>query len=287
MNVHNESVLNALSTEGCKFIAIDSLAGDTSGEITEKFRDTLKELKVCDTQGLPYELYLKISARYLMTINSDTSDGLVNGATGILQSIKYGTRSDTQERVPVVLWIEFDDPTVGKEKRVKSKARYLRDDTVLKTWTPIGLETKRFKRGRGVSCYRVVRKQFPFIVAEALTNHKSQGDSYECVVVHIERSLPRNALYTALSRAKTASGLFIVGNLKLTNKLSDKDPVFRELKRLREHCSIIWSIPLTSPTVYVHNVRSLNKHFGDILADPLTLESEILVFQETMSLNTK
>ena len=134
-----------------------------------------------------------------------------------------------------------------------------------------------------MSCYRVVRKQFPFIVAEALTNHKSQGDSYECVVVHIERSLPRNALYTALSRAKTASGLFIVGNLKLTNKLSDKDPVFRELKRLREHCSIIWSIPLTSSTVYVHNVRSLDKHFGDILADPLTLESEILVFQETMT----
>ena len=62
------------------------------------------------------------------------------------------------------------------------------------------------------------RKQFPFIVAEALTNYKSQGDTYKCAVVHIEPSLSRNALYTALSRAKTASGLFIVGNLKLTNK---------------------------------------------------------------------
>ena len=45
-----------------------------------------------------------------------------------------------------------------------------------------------------MSCYRIVRKQFPFIVAEALTNHKSQGDTYECVVVHIEQRLPRNAL---------------------------------------------------------------------------------------------
>ena len=43
----------------------------------------------------------------------------------------------------------------------------------------------------------------------------------------------RNALYTALSRAKSASGLFVVGNLKLTNKLSEKDPVHLELNRLR------------------------------------------------------
>ena len=82
-----------------------------------------------------------------------------------------------------------------------------------------------------MSCYRIVRKQFPFTIAEALTNHKSQGDTYECVVVHIEPCPPRNALYTALSRAKTASGLFIVGNLKLTNKISEKDLVFQEIKR--------------------------------------------------------
>ena len=283
VNAHNESVLNVLTTEGCKFTAIDSLAGDTGSEITDKFRDSLRQLKVSDTQGLPYELFLKISARYLMTINNDTSDGLVNGATGILQRIEYGTRKDTQARVPCILWIEFDDPTVGKEKRANSKARYLHDNTILKTWTPIGLETRRFQRGKGVSCYRIVRKQFPFIVAEALTNHKSQGDTYECVVVHIEPRLPRNALYTALSRAKTASGLFIVGNLKLTNKISENDPVFRELKRLKEHCSIIWSILLTSPTVYVQNIRSLNKHCADVICDPLILHSEILVLQETMT----
>ena len=83
VNAHNESVLNVLTTEGCKITAIDSLAGDTGSEITDKFRDLLKQLRVSDTQGLPYELFLKISARYPMTINNDTSDGLVNGATGI------------------------------------------------------------------------------------------------------------------------------------------------------------------------------------------------------------
>ena len=141
----------------------------------------------------------------------------------------------------------------------------------MKTWTPIGLETRRFQRGKGVSCYRIVRKQFPFIVAEALTNHKSQSDTYECVVVHIELRPPRNALYTALSRVKTASGLFIVGYLKLTNKISENDPVFRELKRLKEHCSIIWSIILTSITSYIHNVRLLKKHWEDLIVDPVIL----------------
>ena len=92
VNAHNESVLNAFTNEGCKFTAIDSLAGETASEITYKFRDSLKQLKVSDTRSLPYELFLKISARYLMTINNDTSDGLVNGATGILQRIEYGTR---------------------------------------------------------------------------------------------------------------------------------------------------------------------------------------------------
>ena len=50
-----------------------------------------------------------------MTINSDTSDGLVNEATGILQRIEYGTRRDTQECVPCILCVEFDNPTGAAE----------------------------------------------------------------------------------------------------------------------------------------------------------------------------
>ena len=98
--------------------------------------------------------------------------------------------------------------------------------------------------------------------------------------------MPRNALYTALSRAKLASGLFIEGKLKLTNKFSEKDPVFTELKRMREHCNIMWSIPLTDLTIYVHNVRSLNKHCDDLTVDQLILHSQVLVLQETMTLST-
>ena len=53
-------------------------------------------------------------------------------------------------------------------------------------------------------------------------------------------------------------GQDIVGNLKLTNRISEKDP-------LNEHCIILCSIKLTSPTVYVQNIRSLNKHCVDLI----------------------
>ena len=87
-----------------------------------------------------------------------------------------------------------------------------------------------------------------------------------------------NALYSALSRAKSASGLFVVGNLKLTNKLSEKDYVHLELKRLREHCAIMWSIPLISPDIMTH--------WEDLTVDPLIVKSQVLILQETMTLST-
>ena len=35
VNGHNETVLNSLTSEGCRFIAIDSFVGDTAGGITD------------------------------------------------------------------------------------------------------------------------------------------------------------------------------------------------------------------------------------------------------------
>ena len=107
VNAHNETLLNALTTEDYRFIAIDSLVGDTAGGITDKLSDVIKHLKVSDTQGLPYELFLKLRARYLMTLNIDIQDGLVNGATGLLKKIVYGTKTGSLERVTCILWMEF------------------------------------------------------------------------------------------------------------------------------------------------------------------------------------
>ena len=68
--------------------------------------------------------------------------------------------------------------------------------------------------------------------------------------------------------------------------LSEKYPVHLELKRLTEHFAIMWSIPLIGPEIYVHNVRSLNKHWEDLTVDPLIVQSQVLILQETMTLST-
>ena len=121
-----------------------------------------------------------------MTLNDDVQDGVVNGATGLLKKIVYGTKSHYLERVPCYLWIEFDDSTVGTDERAKSQHRYVRDSTIQINWTPIGLDTRRFQRGKAVSFYGIVRKQFPFIVPfEDITIHKNHGDTYDCVAFHI------------------------------------------------------------------------------------------------------
>ena len=95
-------------------------------------------------------------------------------------------------------------------------------------------------------------------------------ESVKSVIRNLSGISARIALYTAFSRAKSESGLYIVGNLKLSNKLSEKDPVYLELMRLKAHCNIIWSIPLISPYNYVHNVRSLNKHWEDLIVNHLS-----------------
>ena len=48
-------------------------------------------------------------------------------------------------------------------------------------------------------------------------------------------------------------------------------------------CRIIWSIEITSPTIYFHNIRSLQKHCEDLVSDSLIVHSEVLILQETMT----
>lgn len=75
--------------------------------------NNIARLKTAETQGLCFELQLKKSAKYMMTVNINTADGLVNGATGILMDINFEPGSSH----PKILWLLFSDENVGKETR--------------------------------------------------------------------------------------------------------------------------------------------------------------------------
>jgi ATP-dependent exoDNAse (exonuclease V) alpha subunit len=56
---------------------------------------------------------------------------------------------------------------------------------------------------------QIVRNQFPLIVAESITIHKSQGSTYKNDAVDLTRC-DRQLTYVALSRATTLNGLYII-----------------------------------------------------------------------------
>ncbi|KAL8594329.1 hypothetical protein ACOMHN_053246 [Nucella lapillus] len=106
----NDEALQKLNTEGAVSVALDKCQGDASEAVKATFMERAKSLPPNETYGLPSELDLKVTARYMMTVNVCTEDGLVNGATGTLKYIQYSA----QTHQPIRVWIEFDLPEVGQ-----------------------------------------------------------------------------------------------------------------------------------------------------------------------------
>uniref|UniRef100_A0A8D9ECB4 ATP-dependent DNA helicase pfh1 n=2 Tax=Cacopsylla melanoneura TaxID=428564 RepID=A0A8D9ECB4_9HEMI len=84
--------------------------------------------------------------------------------------------------------------------------------------------------------FQVVREQFPVTCAEAITIHKSQGQTYDQVAIDFNtcKGLTRPMLYVALSRVTKLSGLFIIGKFLGVKAPKENDPVILEMERLRK-----------------------------------------------------
>lgn len=64
--------------------------------------------------------------------------------------------------------------------------------------------------------YQIIRQQFP--LAEAITIHKSQGQTFDCVCVDFRKAkrMTRPMTYVAFSRVTSLAGLYILGSFKPT-----------------------------------------------------------------------
>ncbi|XP_044313295.1 ATP-dependent DNA helicase PIF1-like [Drosophila rhopaloa] len=197
---YNREKLNSIPTDQFISEAIDSVkSAHISSEQGNRCLEQARALKTSETQGLCTSLILKTTAKYMMTVNVDTSDGLVNGATGVLREIGFNTSNS-----PNILWIQFLDDSIGVAARSKCSHRQEA------SWTPVVKIIKSFQINSNQAT-TIDRKQFPVVPAEAITIHKSQGATYSKVVVHTSPSMQRAALYVACSRATSAAGLYIIG----------------------------------------------------------------------------
>ena len=130
--------------------------------------------------------------------NIDTSIGLVNGALGTVVSIKA-------HHIAVL----FDNiPEPYRVENVKSKFMVLK---------------KIF----------VYRKQFPLILAFAVTIHKCQDLSLDCAMMELSDQVFRPGMaYVALSRVKQLENLHLIAFKPQSVMVSNK--CLQELNRLRQ-----------------------------------------------------
>ena len=145
---------------------------------TEKAGEEMQKLNSdCNLRaGLEAVLRVAVGARVMLRRNIDTSQGLVNGAIGTVISIKAHHIS-----------VHFDNMShVYDVEKVKSKFMVM---------------TNIF----------VFRKQFPLILAFAVTIHKCQGLTLDCAMMDLsDEAFSPGMAYVALSRVKQLENLHLI-----------------------------------------------------------------------------
>jgi hypothetical protein len=255
-------------------------------------RDAINMAKNCkniedldETCGLPFRIMFKLNCKYMITNNLNVSDGLVNGAVGILKKIVL--TKNKNELVPIVqrCWFDFIDKDIGQKSRDENRELFHVDSINTRDkWTPIELQKQIIKTSSG-GRFEIERTQFPLVECEAMTIHKSQGQTYLKIGVGLTQSMSRALLYVAMSRVTTINGLFLFGlptiqkekyqKMKPAAKQKEIEKNYLdrkvnvEMKRLREKCSIenIFTF-LNDPaiinksnntlSIMFHNIRSYN-----------------------------
>ena len=143
-----------------------------------------------------------MNCRYQITANIDVDDGLTNGAGCIVKKFQFLTSS----RVPSIVWVQFDEPKIGHQTRIKYREYFTQD--IPSTLTPIFAIQRSFQTGKRQAL--VTRKQFPLAPAAAKTIHKTQGDTVNEIVVDLGTRTMTHSHYVAFSRVRNMSGLHIL-----------------------------------------------------------------------------
>ncbi len=161
--------------------------------------------KRSETGGLHGILKIAIGARVMLTSNVDVSDGLVNGAMGMVVEIIC----DNDNKVKTII-VEFDNPSIGVECIQFSpyKSSFPHGVPIVK------YEVQFYVMGKQGA--EITRLQFPLILAWATTIHKVQGLTLDEIVFDMKgKHFSAGQAYVACSRVRTLQGLHIL-NFNLT-----------------------------------------------------------------------
>lgn len=109
---------------------------------------------------------------------------------------------------------DFDEPEINLTRHYCPVVHFVKQPAGVHHVLPPFMTTLcEFSHGRNVPL--ITEVQMPFIAAYASTVHSAEGLSLDCVAVKITSSLDPALVYTALTRATSAEGLYIIGKLPL------------------------------------------------------------------------
>ena len=274
VDAHNYAVINRNVEKGFETKCFDSFSTGLSVNQREKVMEQISLLETAETQGLPSVLQLKTGIRYMITVNIDVYDGLVNGVSGILKKIDLASNGFIN-----LLWFDFERVDIGQIARQK----FNESDVTL---TPIERQTKSFFIKVERQLHSVLRSQFPIRPSEAITIHKSQGQTYDQVVIHLSSRMTITFYYTALSRAKSSYGLYLIGKFDPPVTPSPGNlVVIKEIDRMIAESPVTFDTQFIRPsnrtTIFYQNYPYLHHHIEDLMCDQNIREADILIMIET------
>ena len=143
-----------------------------------------KKRKTNETAGLEQILKIGINSRVILKRNIDVDRGLVNGALGLVKSFIFESNDKTKIKTVMIKFDKLNE-IVGIE-RISAEYEYQKN-------------------------IYVARSQFPLSLSWALTIHKSQGLTLDCLLVDLGSDIFEGGqAYVALSRCKSLNNLHII-----------------------------------------------------------------------------
>jgi hypothetical protein len=147
-------------------------------------RNLKAKKKINQTVGLETLLEIGIGSRIMLRRNINTADGLVNGTIGVITDFVYSPKNETYINK---IKIKFDNISQTCEIE-RCVADY------------------EFQKNVFVS-----RSQFPLTLAWAITIHKAQGLSLNCVLLDLGDNIFASGMaYVGLSRARKLENVHLI-----------------------------------------------------------------------------
>ena len=257
---HNNAKLKQIQRPLFQLTAIDQYPPNISKQDIDKVLATGRS----ETAGLDHDIFVKETARVMLTTNIDIADRLINGQMGTI--VKIDVNKNTKN--PSIIYIKLDDSSAGRALIDKCNNTFAKQNRLV----PIEPILARFKIRPGKpSSPEIQQMQFPITLAWACTVHKVQGLTLDKIVISFELEKQRffnyGQVYVAISRSTTLRAIHILGQINHRH-VRTNPRVHEEYKRLRSTCTAVEPPVQTAlnrqMSITLLNVRSLKKHSLDI-----------------------